>query len=40
MLVGLVGVAITLLGLLAIVLDRFWAVSLIVLILLGIGAMH
>ena len=40
MLVGLVGVAITLLGLLAIALDRFWPVSLIMLILLGLGVMH
>jgi hypothetical protein len=40
MLVGLIGVAITLLGLLAIVLDRFWPVSLMVLILFGLGVMH
>jgi hypothetical protein len=40
MLVGLVGVAITLLGLLAIVRERFWPVSLIVLILLGLGVMR
>jgi hypothetical protein len=40
MLVGLVGVAIILLGLLAIVRERFWPVSLIVLILLALGAMR
>jgi hypothetical protein len=40
MLIGFVGVAITLLGLLAIALDRFWPVSLIMLILLGLGAIQ
>jgi hypothetical protein len=40
MLVALVGVVILLLGLLAIVLDRFWPVSLIALILLGLGVMY
>ena len=40
MLVGLIGVAIALLGLLAIVLDQFWPVSLIALILLGFSVMH
>jgi hypothetical protein len=38
--VVLIGVAIALLGLLAIVLDRFWPVALIVLILFGFGAMQ
>jgi hypothetical protein len=38
-LVVLIGVAIALLGLLAIVLNRFWPVALIVLILLGFGVM-
>jgi hypothetical protein len=40
MLVALIGVAIALLGLLAFVLDQFWPVSLIALILLGFGVMH
>ena len=40
MLVVLIGVAIALLSLLAIVRDRFWPVSLIALILLGFGLMH
>ena len=36
----LIGVAIALLGLLAIVRERFWPVSLIALILLGLSAVH
>jgi hypothetical protein len=39
-LVVLIGVAIALLGLLAIVLDQFWPVSLIALILLGFSVMQ
>jgi hypothetical protein len=38
--VVLIGVAIALCGLLAVVLDRFWPVALIVLILLGFGVMQ
>jgi hypothetical protein len=40
MLVVLVGVAIALLSLLAITLDRFWPVSLIALLLLGFSVIH
>jgi len=39
-LVVLIGAAIALLGLLAIVRERFWPVSLIALILLGLSAVH
>jgi hypothetical protein len=39
-LAALIGVAIALLGLIAIVLNRFWPVALTMLILLGFGVTH